>query len=295
MNHEDSKTQRLLCVTPCLCGSNSNPILRFLRTIGCPATAICCKLVSSNGFEMNSPDLPYRIFPLGDAAITVDFGNRIDETINGEVIARFNQLQQQPLPGMIEAVPAYSSLSIYYDIAALKKKLPPLQTVYGWMKQQLEERLKQPVQQDQITGRYLEIPVCYEEEFARDMQQLAGTKNISVDEVIQIHVSKKYKVYMLGFLPGFPYMGEVDEQIAMPRKAQPVNIKEGSVGIAGKQTGIYPLASPGGWQIIGRTPLRLFDTSREEPTLLKAGDIVQFYSITTKDFYEIQNSKLSHK
>ncbi len=239
---------------------------------------------------MNSPGFPYHIFPLGDAAITVDFGNCIDETINKEVIARFNQLQQQPVPAMIEAVPAYSSLTVHYDIIALKKKIPVHQTVYEWMKQQLEERFKQPVQQDQITGRYLEIPVCYEEEFARDMQQLAGTKNILVDEVIQIHVSKKYKVYMLGFLPGFPYMGEVDERIAMPRKATPATIKEGSVGIAGKQTGIYPLASPGGWQIIGRTPLKLFDITGEEPTLLKAGDIVQFYSITTKDFYEIQNS-----
>ena len=233
---------------------------------------------------MNSPDLPYRIFSLGDAAITVDFGNRIDETINNDVIARFNQLRQEPLPGMIEAVPAYSSLSIYYDITALRKKIPPGQTVYEWMKGQLEERLKQPVQQDQITGRLLRIPVCYDEEFARDIQTLAGTKNISVEEVIQIHVSKKYKVYMLGFLPGFPYMGEVDERIAMPRKAQPAKIKEGSVGIAGKQTGIYPLASPGGWQIIGRTPLKLFDIAVEEPTLLRAGDIVQFYSITKNEF-----------
>ena len=138
---------------------------------------------------MNSPDLPYRIFPLGDAAITVDFGNRIDETINNEVIARFNQLRQEPLPAMIEVLPAYSSLSIYYDITALKKKITPGQTVYEWMKGQLEERFKQPVQQVQITGRLLKIPVCYDEEFAKDNQALAVTKNISLEEVIQIHVS----------------------------------------------------------------------------------------------------------
>ncbi len=238
---------------------------------------------------MNYPILPYRIFPLGDAAITVDFGNCIDETINKEVIARFNQLRQQPLPGMIEAAPAYSSLTVYYDIMALKKKIPGHQTVYEWMRQLLEERLQQPVQQDQITGRLLHIPVCYDKEFALDIQQLATTKNISVDEVIQTHTAKQYKVYMLGFMPGFAYMGEVDEKISMPRKAQPVNITTGSVGIAGKQTGIYPLASPGGWQIIGRTPLKLFDTAGEEPTLLRAGDRVQFYSIPTNDFYEIQN------
>ena len=244
---------------------------------------------------MNYPGFPYRIFPLGDAAITVDFGNCIDESMNKEVIARFNQLRQQPLPGMIEAVPAYSSLTVYYDMMTLKKKIPPHQTVYEWMRQQLEERLQQPVQQDQISGRLLNIPVCYDEEFAGDIQQLAATKNISVDEVIQTHTAKQYKVYMLGFLPGFPYMGEVDEKITMPRKPQPVNIVAGAVGIAGKQTGIYPLSSPGGWQIIGRTPMKLFDAAEEEPTLLRAGDAVQFYSITTNDFYEIQNSGPSQK
>lgn len=236
---------------------------------------------------MNYPALPYRIFPLGDSAISIDFGNCIDETINKEVIARFDQLRQEPIPGMIEAVPAYSSLTIYYDIMALKKKIPAQQTVYEWMRQQVEERLQQPVQQDQITGRLLHIPVCYDKEFAWDIQQLATTKNISVEELIQIHTAKQYKVYMLGFMPGFAYMGEVDEKITMPRKPQPVKIAAGSVGIAGKQTGIYPLASPGGWQIIGRTPLRLFDPAREEAILLRAGDRIQFYSITKNEFESI--------
>ena len=240
---------------------------------------------------MNHPDFPYRIFPLGDAAITVDFGNCIDETMNKEVIARFNQLQQQPLPGMTEAVPAYSSLTVYYDMMAIKKKIPLHQTVYEWMQQQLEERLEQPVQQDQTTGRLLNIPICYDQEFAWDIQQLAETKNISIDEVIQIHTAKQYKVYMLGFLPGFAYMGEVDEKIAMPRKPHPVNIVAGSVGIAGKQTGIYPLSSPGGWQIIGRTPLKLFDPASDNPTLLKTGDIVQFYSISKIEFEEIMTKE----
>lgn len=238
---------------------------------------------------MSYQGFPYRIFPLGDAAITVDFGNCIDEILNKEVIARFNQLRQQPIPGMIEAIPAYSSFTVYYDVMALKKKTPPHQTAFEWMRQQLEERLQQPVQQNEIKERLLNIPVCYAEEFALDIQHLAATKNISVDEVIQIHTAKQYKVFMLGFLPGFAYMGEVDEKIAMPRKPQPVNIAAGSVGIAGKQTGIYPLASPGGWQIIGKTPTKLFEATEDEPTLLRAGDIVQFYSISTNDFYEIQN------
>ena len=233
---------------------------------------------------MNYPIFPYRIFPLGDAAITVDFGNCINEAINKEVIARFNHLQQEPLPWMTEAVPAYSSITVYYDVLMLRKKIPAEQTVYEWMKQQLDNMLRQPIDQKDKTERFVKIPVCYDDEFALDIQQLAAAKNLSVDEVIQIHTSDVYKVYMLGFLPGFAYMGEVDDKIAMPRKQQPVKIAGGSVGIAGKQTGIYPLASPGGWQIIGRTPLKLFDGNSNEPTLLKAGDTVQFYSITKNEF-----------
>lgn len=233
---------------------------------------------------MNHPDLSYRIFPLGDAAITVDFGNCIRESVNNEVIARLNQLQKEPLPGMIEAVPAYSSLTIYYDVLMLRKKIPLSLTVYGWMKEQIENILQQQVKLAEEKKRIIHIPVCYDEEFAIDIEQLAAAKNISPEDVVEIHTSKEYRVYMLGFLPGFAYMGELDERIAMPRKPQPVKIVAGSVGIAGRQTGIYPLASPGGWQIIGRTPLRLFNGSSDEPTLLRAGDLVQFYSISKDEF-----------
>jgi inhibitor of KinA len=232
---------------------------------------------------MNYPIIPYRIFPLGDSAITIDFGNTINEPVNKEVMARFGQLQQQPLPGTIELVPAYSSLTIYYNMPALKKTVGQL-TIFEWMKEQLEERMQQVIPYGEANENRVKIPVCYEDEFSQNIQQLAIAKNISVDEVIHIHSSKEYKVYMLGFLPGFAYMGEVDEKIAMPRKPQPQNVVAGSVGIAGKQTGIYPLSSPGGWQIIGRTPLKLFDAGKEDPTLLKAGDIVQFYPITTNEF-----------
>jgi inhibitor of KinA len=238
---------------------------------------------------MNYTIVPYRIFPLGDSAITIDFGNCIDEAINQYVITRFKQLQQQPLHGMIEAIPAYSSITLYYDVFALKRKIPTGITVFGWMCQQLQNLLQQTIEHKVAPERVVKIPVCYEIEFAPDIKRLAAIKNISVDEVIQIHSSKKYKVYMLGFLPGFSYMGEVEETIAMARKPQPVNITAGSVGIAGKQTGIYPLASPGGWQIIGRTPLKLFDAEKEEPTLLRAGDRVQFYSINKKEFEQIMS------
>jgi inhibitor of KinA len=240
---------------------------------------------------MNSPISSYRIFPLGDSAITVDFGNIIDEITNKKVLALFKQLSADPLAGMIEAVPAYSSLTVYYDVFSTSKTLNAAKSVYEFMAGKLEERLKQPIETNSEAPGVVDIPVCYENEFAPDIEQLAKEKNISVEEVILIHSSKQYRVYMLGFLPGFSYMGEVDERIAVGRKSQPRQVAAGSVGIAGKQTGIYPSASPGGWQIIGRTPLKLFDAEHGS-TLLKAGDTVQFISISQNDFNEIQNSPI---
>lgn len=240
---------------------------------------------------MNSP-FPYQIFPLGDTAFTVDYGNIIDEAINNEVIARFQELQQHPLPGMIEAVPAYSSITVYYNIIAVRK-LSGDKTAYQWIKEEMEKRLQQPALSAAIEERLVKIPVCYEKEFAPDIEALAKAKGLTVDEVIHIHSSTTYKVYMLGFLPGFPYMGLVDERIAMPRKPQPVNVAAGSVGIAGRQTGIYPFNSPGGWQIIGRTapPASLAPQNPPgggtlEPqsiTFLKAGDRVQFYAVSKEE------------
>jgi inhibitor of KinA len=233
---------------------------------------------------MNSEIMPYRIFPLGDTAVTVDFGNIIDETINRKVLTLFNRLSTLPIQGMTEAVPAYSSLTVYYDVFTTGKMIQADKTVYQFIADQLNERLQQTLPENDTASDLISIPVCYEREFAPDIEYLAKEKNISIDELISIHTSRPYRVYMLGFLPGFSYMGEVDDRIATSRKPQPVNVAAGSVGIAGKQTGIYPLVSPGGWQIIGRTPLKLFDKEKEEPVLLKAGDMVQFVSISKNEF-----------
>jgi inhibitor of KinA len=241
---------------------------------------------------MTSAVPAYRIFPLGDAAITIDFGNVIDEKINNIVIQLFSDLKTNPLPGMIECVPAYSSIAVYYDIFTIARTLTVESSVYDFISGLLTERLNQPLKENAGSIRLIKIPVCYEDEFAPDIKELAAKKNISVEEVIAIHSSRQYRVYMLGFLPGFSYMGEVDERISIARKIQPKSVVAGSIGIAGRQTGIYPAASPGGWQIIGRTPLKLFDAEKEEPTLLKAGDTVQFISISQNDFIEIQNSPL---
>lgn len=255
----------------------------------------------------------YSFFPLGDSAITLDFGNNIDESINRQVIALFNHLKNNPVAGMTEAVPAYSSLTIYYDVVAARKKSKE-QTAYDWMKQSLENLIKQNIEPGNFISEFVRIPVCYEKEFAPDLETIATVKKLTVDEIIRLHTTKKYRVFMLGFLPGFAYMGEVDEAIAMPRLAQPrQKVAAGSVGIAGKQTGIYPLDSPGGWQIIGRTPLKLFNASPSErsssdkprPTrssgrgsafknslsLLQPGDEVQFDSISR---YEYENYQSRH-
>lgn len=240
-----------------------------------------------------TPDhLPYRIFSLGDSAITLEFGTAINSTINDDVIAGFYQLQQNPFPGMMELVPAYCTLTVYFDIGTVRKNNPGPGSASAAVKKIVEEKLQGPVRSITKKGRLMKIPVCYEEEFAPDMQHLSAKKNISVSDIIAIHQSKTYRVYMLGFLPGFAYMGEVDERISMPRKKEPVPIAAGSVGIAGVQTGIYPFVSPGGWQIIGRTPLKLFNAGREDPVLLNAGDTVQFYSVSIDEFHQLENDSL---
>lgn len=233
---------------------------------------------------MNYPNLPYRIFPLGDTAITVDFGNTINETINKQVLALFHNFSCKPIPGVIDIIPAYSSITFYYDLFAISKSSSNGKTVYDIISAQIAERMEQPLPVVETGDNIIDIPVCYEREFAPDLEWLALEKNLSVDEVIRLHTSQQYRVYMLGFLPGFTYMGEVNEKIAISRKPQPVTVAAGSVGIAGRQTGIYPLQCPGGWQIIGQTPLKLFDSERKEPSLLKAGDSVRFISISKNEF-----------
>lgn len=230
----------------------------------------------------------YEIFALGDTAVTIDLGNRIDKTFNEEIISRYYQFMQEPLTGMIEAVPAYSSLTIYYDIAAVRKKIQDGSTAFEYLRKEIERKLLRPVQTTNIEKRVVDIPVCYESEFAPDIDKLVIHKKISREEIIRLHTSSLYRVYMMGFLPGFAYMGVVDESISAPRKTQPVSTAAGSVGIAGSQTGIYPLDSPGGWQIIGRTPLQLFDPGKQEFSLLRTGDEVKFYAISKDEFYQLK-------
>ena len=228
--------------------------------------------------------LSYTIYSISDIALTIDFGTEISEEINLFVLSLYEVFRQHPIPGVLEIVPAYSSLTVYYDLFSLKKTVPVGMTVFDWICGQLTEWLSAGRNITAPPSRTIRIPVCYETEFGPDSHLIMTERNLSLDDLVHLHCARRYRVYMLGFLPGFPYMGEVDEQLATTRKPRPQMVAAGSVGIAGRQTGIYPLASPGGWQIIGRTPLRIFDAEREHPAYLQPGDTVQFYSISRYEF-----------
>lgn len=232
---------------------------------------------------------PYTIFPLGDNALVLDFGNVIDEQINKLVHSIFYQLQNDPIPGMTEAVPGYSSLTIYYDVLFIRNKLDKQSGAYNWIFESLKKYLSTENIETGDPQVLIKIPVCYDKEYGTDLDFIATQNNIPVEEIIYLHSSATYRVYMLGFLPGFTYMGLVDERISSPRKQQPTPVAAGSVGIAGRQTGIYPFKSPGGWQIIGRTPWKLFDKEKVNPVLFKSGDHVQFYSICNDEFEDNKN------
>lgn len=213
-----------------------------------------------------------RLSPAGDSAVLVQFGDAIDAHTNAQVHRLAAGIARANWEGFGEPVPAYSSLLVHYDLlvwdysAAAKKIENLLPDMDGeWVK----------------TGaRLVEIPVVYGGEEGPDLEEVAAMHGITATEVIRLHSGSEYLVYMIGFTPGFPYLGGLDERIATPRRASPRTlVPAGSVGIAGQQTGVYPLASPGGWQIIGRTLLNLFDPGREPPSLLAPGDRVRFVPV----------------
>ena len=225
---------------------------------------------------------------MADHALTISFGNVINLRLNNLVIAIWNDLKQQPLPGRVDLVPAYSSLTVVYDPIEITRQFAPA-SVSDWMKEQLATRINHVQVPFNKQVQTIQIPVCYDQSLAPDLEYIAKHHGLTTTEVIQIHASTTYRVYMIGFLPGFPYMAAVSSQIATPRKTQPQQlVTAGSVGIAGEQTGIYPFDSPGGWQIIGNTPIRMFDPAKEQPGLLAPGDEVQFYPVSLREFKQLQ-------
>lgn len=228
----------------------------------------------------------FQISPLSESAIVLTFGNTIDPKINTKVLALAEAIQANLFPGLIEVLPAYCSLTVFYDIFTVRKAFPHA-SAYHTVRKILMDYMATDLSilhsgQDML----VKIPVCYSEVFGWDWKEVYEHTGRSREEVIAIHTATIYRVYMMGFLPGFAYLGGMDLRIATPRKSQPrLKVEAGSVGIAGEQTGVYPLDSPGGWQIIGKTPVRLFEATINKPVLLKAGDQVQFYEIDEDTFY----------
>ena len=215
-----------------------------------------------------------KIFPLGDNAITIDFGNEISLELNERAVSLAGDLNTYPFPGLIEAVPAYSSVTVFYDLPQIGRDVRV--NVFQEVQEIVNVRLSRMGPVNATETRLIEIPVDFGDQAALDVDFLREHAGCTREECIDIFLSRTYRVYMLGFLPGFAYMGEVDDRIAVPRRATPrTKVPKGSVGIAGRQTGIYPLESPGGWQIIGRTDTELF-TPDDSLSLLRPGDRVRF-------------------
>jgi inhibitor of KinA len=211
--------------------------------------------------------------PLGDSSILIQLGDEIDPVLNQRVHALDALLQN--IPAIIETVPAYCTVLVHYD---------PLATTYSQIKNLIEEKLMLIDDATHRPSRRLEIPVLYGGASGPDLEPAATTLALSPSELIRLHSEREYTVYMMGFTPGFPYMGILDERLTLPRLSTPrTRVPTGSVAIAGSQTGIYPVDSPGGWHILGHTPLTLFDPMSESPFLFAPGDIVKFIPIEKDD------------
>ena len=217
-----------------------------------------------------------RFLPGGDSALFVELGDAIDPELNRHVRRMHLAIEEAGLTGVVEAVPAYCSLLIYYE----PRRTSPEDLVASLdrLSRRVEEReFPQPM----IT----EVPTVYGGDYGQDLDFVAGYSGLSAEEVVHLHAGRDYLIYMLGFIPGFPYLGGMSPRISTPRLATPrAKIPTGSVGIAGNQTGIYPEESPGGWRLIGRTPLKLFHPDNKPPALLQMGDYVRFLPITESEF-----------
>ena len=221
------------------------------------------------------------ISPVGDRAISIDFGQVIDPTINRHIRQTIERIKELQLEGIIELVPTYCALLVEYDAM-----LYSYSEICNIIESTLEKGMTDTTN-ELVT--VVEVPTVYGGEFGPDLSFVASHNHLSEDEVISIHSGTDYLVYMLGFIPGFTYLGGMDSRIATPRLSSPRTlIPAGSVGIAGEQTGTYPSDSPGGWQIIGRTPVTMYDMSKAQAALLKAGDYVRYVPIDESEFHRIK-------
>lgn len=228
---------------------------------------------------------PLDIQPLGDRALLVVLGDAIDCATNDRVHRLAGLLRDRALPGVFDLVPAYAALAVHYDPAVWAG---PEARPHRALAAEIQRLWREAPPGESAAARQVEIPVCYGGVWGPDLEEVARRCGLSVEAVIARHAAPEYRVFLLGFAPGFPYLGGLDPSLATPRRDTPrLKVPAGSVGIAGLQTGIYPLETPGGWQIIGRTPQRLFDPGAPDPCLLNPGDRLRFVPVDEAAFQDL--------
>jgi inhibitor of KinA len=246
-----------------------------------------------------------RFAPLGDRAVTVTFGDAIAEATHTRIYAAVEQLEQSGIAGLTELVAAFTSITVHYEPLDVRAAgdASPYDAFVATLRDVLRDFVRdfvgdfvgdRPANAPAHTSRerrVVQIPVCYGGDFGPDLDDVARQHGITADDVVRIHTAGDYLVYMVGFMPGFAYLGGLSDAIATPRRTVPrTAVPAGTVGIGGQQTGVYPLVSPGGWNLLGRTPLKMFDPARDHPTLLAAGDRVRFHAISLAEFRQIKAS-----
>lgn len=237
-----------------------------------PYTEFIIRILNERGEQLD-----YSFSPLSDQAIVIEVGQEINEEVQARVRAVSQLLENKPPHWLVEIIPAFTTITAFYK---------PTAATYETVKAELREVLHQAEESMASEPRTVEIPVCYGGDFGPDLDFVAEHNGLTTEEVIDIHTSGTYSVHMIGFAPGFPFIGGMSEKIAAPRRNSPrLRIPERTVGIAGKQTGVYPIETPGGWQLIGRTPIRLFRPENSIPSLLQAGDKVVFKRITESEYH----------